>query len=86
MNLPPDPEQMNEERSRWADDCIAHFMSTTGCDRDDAPSDLLCDLMHWCDRNGMHWENELERAHMHYNEETTPLQRETLEEEKEIYV
>ena len=81
MNLPPDPEGMNETRAGWADDCIAHFMGSTGAELGDALSDLLCNLMHWCDRNGLQFENELERAAKHYAQETAPSQHETADED-----
>jgi hypothetical protein len=86
MNLPPDPEKMNDERAGWADDCIAHFMSTTGCDREDALSDLLCSLMHWCDRNGKVFGNELDRGSDHYIDETRASTRETSDAEGASYV
>lgn len=77
---------MKDKRAGWADDCIAHFMGITGAELEDALSDLLCNMMHWCDRNGLQFENELERANMHYNEETTPAQRETSDEDGGSYV
>ena len=68
--LPPDPEEMNDERSTWAESIILTFMDLTRTDRGDALSDLLCDLMHWCDRNGQDFEAELRRGRMHYRDET----------------
>jgi hypothetical protein len=33
---------------------------------------LLCDLMHFCDREGFTFDKELDRARMHYEAETSP--------------
>jgi hypothetical protein len=68
--LPPDPEKMNGKRAEWAACCIRHFQCQTGSDWDDATSDLLCDLMHFCDREGFDFEHEISRARMHYEAET----------------
>jgi hypothetical protein len=70
--LPPDPEEMNDARSSWADAAIAAFQDETNTDIEDAVADLLCDLMHWCDRNMFDFDRELERGKNHYEEETTP--------------
>jgi hypothetical protein len=45
-------------------------MDRTGADPEDAITDLLCDLAHYCDRNDLDFEAELRRAAMHYVEET----------------
>lgn len=71
--LPPDPEDMNEERSRWAEAAILEFQQQTGTDLEDAVSDLLADLMHWCDRHGSDFDHELQRARYHYDEETEAI-------------
>ena len=68
--LPPDPEGMNDERAEWAASCIRHFQCLTGADWDDAVSDLIGDLMHFCDRESFDFTNELERARAHYEAET----------------
>jgi hypothetical protein len=68
--LPPDPEAMNNDRSEWAAAALRHFQCTTGTDFEDALADLLGDLMHWCDRNAVHFDDELSRARMHYEAET----------------
>ena len=70
MQTPPDPEDMNGFRSEWAEHALREFTILTECDRQDALCDLLCDLAHWCDRNGFQFSDELRRARMHYNEET----------------
>ena len=71
INLPPDPEGKNADRAAWADEAIRCFQSTTGTDWEDAVADLLCDLMHLCDREAFKFEKELDRARMHYEAETT---------------
>jgi hypothetical protein len=68
---PPDPEKMNDSRAEWAAASLRHFQSCTGADFDDALSDLLCDLMHWSDRNGFDFDGQLTRARTHYEAETS---------------
>jgi hypothetical protein len=69
-NLPPDPENMNDERAEWAAMALNQFQRITGADDDDALADLLCDFMHWCDRNDVNFEAVLSRARWHYEAET----------------
>jgi len=72
--LPPDPEGRNDERAAWAKTALEAFMAETRTDDGDAIADLLADLMHLCDRQPARFggfEAELERARMHYAEETT---------------
>lgn len=69
-NLPPDPENMNDERARWAASALRAFRRATGADAEEALSDLLSDLMHWSDRNVFDFEAALDRARMHYEAET----------------
>jgi hypothetical protein len=68
--LPPDPEKMNEERADWAQSAIDTFMDETGCDFEDSVCDLLANLAHLCDRKGLNFEHELNRARDHYSAET----------------
>jgi hypothetical protein len=68
--LPHDPDGMNDERSIWAEAAIEAFEDATGCDREDALSDLLTDLMHWCDRNSVDFADALNNARGMYVEET----------------
>ena len=70
--LPPDPEEMNDHRAELAEASLRHFQCWCGSDHEDALSDLLCDLMHWCDRNDFSFEAELSRARTHYEAETSP--------------
>jgi hypothetical protein len=63
---------MNDDRAEWADRAIESFRVATGTDREEALSDLLCDLMHLCDRDSHlgNFDTQLERARMHYDAET----------------
>lgn len=73
--LPPDPEMMNDKRAAWAWKALEAFMDATGTDPHDAVADLLCDLMHVCDRfreepDVGDFEEQLDRARGYYREET----------------
>lgn len=41
----------NSARAEWAQQALDVFTSATRVDDEDALKDLLCDLMHWADRN-----------------------------------
>lgn len=69
--IPPDPEEMNQDRALWAGVAIAVFQRETGTDEEDALGDLLCDLMHWADRNRHDFEIALDRARYNYLCETS---------------
>src|SRR5262245_47782084 len=68
--LPPDPEGMNDRRAEWAAKAMSTFTETTGTDLEDSLGDLLCDLMHWADRNDFDFHLALDRARWHYDVET----------------
>jgi hypothetical protein len=68
--LPPDPENMNGDRAKWAKAALRAFRKATSADEEEALGDLLCDLMHWSDRNNMDFDAALDRARMHYEAET----------------
>ena len=73
--LPPDPDGHNEKRAEWAAHALDTFADATGLtdeDKDCALGDLLCDLMHWCDRQpvGIEFNTALQNARTNYNEET----------------
>lgn len=51
-------------------------MDTTKTDKEDALKDLLCDLMHWADRNGFSFDAELLRGRAYYADETAPTGKE----------
>jgi hypothetical protein len=77
QRLPPDPDNMNADRACWAGECIDLMSEITGCEPgQEALGDLLCNLFHWGDRNGI-TPDELEaifasRRKM-YDEETRPI-------------
>jgi hypothetical protein len=64
-------EPTNQDRAEWAAGAIRHFQCATGTNWEDAVADLLCDLMHFCDRESFDFGKELDRARMHYQAETT---------------
>jgi hypothetical protein len=69
--LPPDPEDMNDARAEWAGECIALFSEITGSENgQEAMGDLLADMFHWCDRNGLDMEQMFDSARRCYREET----------------
>jgi hypothetical protein len=61
----------NKDRAEWAAAALRHFQCTTGTDYDDALSDLLCDLRHWCNREKVSFGSALKRAEEHYDVETS---------------
>jgi hypothetical protein len=68
--LPPDPDQLNAARAEWADQALRYFQHLTGTESEDALCDLLCDLRHWCDRNGQGYDAADHGAEQHYQVET----------------
>jgi len=68
--LPPDPENMTDDRAKWAQAALRAFRKATGADDEGALGDLRCDLMHWSDRNNFDFEAALDRARSHYGAET----------------
>lgn len=71
--IPPDPENMNDDRAEWARKAMETFRSVTGADAEDSMSDLLCNLMHMADRDGIDFEDVMCRATRSYVDETLPL-------------
>ncbi len=69
--LPADPDGMNDRRADWAATAIIAFIGENCTDECDALADLLTDLMHWCDRNGQVFLDELSRATINYIADTT---------------
>jgi hypothetical protein len=73
----------NADRALWGALAVAHFASVTGraedmhADPETVLSDLLADLMHWCDlqrsnselQEAIRFDSALERARDYYNEE-----------------
>lgn len=70
MNLPPDPDEMNNDRADYATYALRAMMKETGCELDEALGDLLCNLRHWCDRNGQDFDAVNYFAAQTYEEET----------------
>ena len=71
-SLPPDPDGQNDDRAKWAKAAVLAFMAETGTDEADALPDMLADLMHWADREGYDFGDQLHRARRHYIAETAP--------------
>lgn len=67
----PDPDGQNRDRAEWADVAVDAFQFTTDTDNADALKDLLCDLMHWCDREKQDFNVALDAARHHYAAETS---------------
>lgn len=67
---PADPERMNADRAEWASKALGAFREVAGCQQGDDVADLVADLIHYCDRNGYAFEEELDRARQHYADET----------------
>jgi hypothetical protein len=59
----------NLERAEWAEAVLPHFQSATGTDDDNALPDLLCDLLHWSDREDFNFQDALDTARMHHQAE-----------------
>lgn len=77
--LPPDPEDMNEKRAWCAQVAVSAFQrGMRGTGDGEALADLLCDLMHLCDRRddeiGWNFEAAVRRARKHYAEETESIE------------
>ncbi len=81
--IPPDATAdegiTNDERASWAEVGLLAFGQRTGMlkahvgDKEDpflVVADLLGDLAHWCDRNGVDMRVALRLAAQHYDEET----------------
>ena len=71
-SLPPDPDGINDDRAQWAEAALRCFQREIGADDDTALGDLLCDLMHWCDRNDFDLDAALSTARAHDEAETAP--------------
>ncbi len=73
MSNPEDYESMNAWRAAAAGDAVESFAASTyltNADGDDIMlRDLLANLMHWADRQGLNFDNELHYARDHYGVE-----------------
>jgi len=81
--LPPNPDGRNVQRAHAAAVALAAFCRHTGADPEDAASDLLTDLMHWSDRSGPGFAEELRRARTHYAAETADFTQAAPEEHRD---
>lgn len=71
--MKPDPDGMNDDRAEWAQQAVDAFQLATNTDPENLLADLLCDLMHWADRNAEtagSFEAALARAQSNYEAET----------------
>jgi len=77
--LPPDPEQMNSRRAQWAAEAFEQFIQAHGKPslpglgetlrreiREQNLSNLLANLAHMCDRDGIDLSGRLRLAAVHY--------------------
>lgn len=75
--MPPDPDGINNDRAAWAGECIQLMADITGCEPgQEALGDLVCNLFHWGDRNGIppdEMRNIIENRFEMYRQETAPL-------------
>lgn len=68
-------ELTNEERARKAGRAVEHYANkayTRGMDAEEPDTiltDLLCDLRHWCARNGADFDGAVENSQGHFDEE-----------------
>jgi hypothetical protein len=71
-NLPPDPERENDTRARQANAAVAAFQAVSCVDDEEPMGDLLCNLMHLCDREPRlrRFNKALDKAFGHYRKET----------------
>lgn len=59
----------NEKRAEWADKAVEAFAKATRMEEEDdfiVLTDLLCDLMHWCDQRGISWDKAVGAGRSHY--------------------
>ncbi len=66
---PAPTDVTNRTRAAWAEACVRVFTQHTGCDREDALGDLLCDLMHWSFQHSFDMAAALDRALGHFEAE-----------------
>lgn len=69
MNLPPDPDSRNEARSEFGAAALQ-----AGCEEPETEyglTDVLANLAHYCDRNDLNLAEEISRAEIAYDAETS---------------
>jgi hypothetical protein len=73
-NLPENPDMPGENHNfkgaSWAHEALVTYWNATGSEHQDCLSDLLCSLMHYCDRSDLNFQDELSRAQRNYDAET----------------
>jgi len=67
-------ELTNTDKAKFAEVAVKAYAEKTGLaspdeDEETKVSDLVADLMHYCDRTGVDWSTVMYRAHRHYGEE-----------------
>jgi hypothetical protein len=65
-------EPTNEDRASWAEVAVEAFKKETrmeGEDLETCMGDLLCDLRHLADAEGLSWDGLLHKGDMHYRAE-----------------
>jgi hypothetical protein len=64
-------EPSNDDRAEWALEACEAFGESTGLSVKDeletVITDLIANLLHLCDRNGISGDEAIERAQMHYD-------------------
>ena len=75
IEVPADPEALNDSRAMWAEVALRAFTEETGLDIegdgwDIAICNLVADLRHLADRHDLSWDAVLDRVDNHYTEET----------------
>ena len=72
INLPPDPQRLNRQRSLWAENALAAHEKRSGSSGGKMENlvALLCNLNHWADRNNLDMGDALEQAALDYERET----------------
>lgn len=68
--LPADPDGMNRTRSEHAASALRQYQLEVQTDDEDAVTDLLGDLMHFCDHHQQDFLWQLQRARLNYLRET----------------
>lgn len=62
----------NRERAIRAENALYDLCAATGCNLDEALTDLLADFMHWTAVTGRDFEHTLDTARIHFDAEVQP--------------
>jgi hypothetical protein len=71
MKVPPDPDGMNSKRAKWARKALETHMLATRNDPETVFGDLLADMIHFADRHGIDFKDEVGCALECHKDETT---------------